>query len=125
MAIASKMLVPKKINKYIWLGNWLVILLIVWTGVLIVDFKYNHNMDRTWWFFIIRSIIYIVWEVNQMLEAGFMTLMCDVTVGSTHINLLSTFVFLLRYSVETLSLFLIDYVSYMWYIIYGSTYLFI
>ena len=53
----------------------------------------------------------------DILEMGFINLMCDVVVGGTHQTLLSVIKGFLRKMVATISLFICNYMDYAWFYI--------
>jgi hypothetical protein len=102
--LTMKLIVPGKINHYIWMGNCLTTGVIIFTGIIIIDLKTNHNLDRTYLLYIIRCLTWIIFEANSILELGFLTFMCDKTVGGTHMTLLGSISNLIRHFIESISL---------------------
>jgi hypothetical protein len=102
--LTMKLIVPGKINYYLWMGNCLSIGVIIFNGIIIIDLKTNHNLDRTYVLYIISSLIWIVFEATFILELAFLTFMCDKTVGGTHMTLLRGIKNLTRYFIESISL---------------------
>jgi len=113
--LTMKLIVPGKINHYIWIGNWLVTGIIIYTGIIIVDLKVNQNLNRTYYLYMIRCFCWIVFEAVSILELGFLTFMCDKSVGGTHMTLLGSCTNLIRHFIESLSLLIVDYVPYEWF----------
>lgn len=123
VGIASKLLVPGKINYYIYFGYWLQVLLIIYSGIIFVDMKNNQNFERTYIQLQIRMFSWIIFEATSILELGFINIMCDKTVGPTHLTLLGSLNNIVKNLIETLSLYLLTYISYEYYFIWGVVYM--
>ena len=74
---------------------------------------------------VIRSFSFIVWETCAILELGFINIMCDKTVGTTHLSLLGAVNNIVGNLIETLSIYLLSYVNYEWYFVWGIIYMII
>lgn len=120
---SSKLLIPGKINYYIYLGNWLIILLLFYSGIVFYDLKINQNYARTYNMLVIRTLSWVIFETVSILELGFITLMIDKRIGGTHLTLLGTINKLLSNFIETISLYLVGYISYEYYFIWGVGYM--
>lgn len=75
-----KFVIPGKINWYIYRTNCAMIFLIILSGIVYIDFKYYHNDTRTYIFYILRSGSWIIFELSNVLESGFVNMICDPTV---------------------------------------------
>jgi hypothetical protein len=121
--LSMKFIVPGKINHYIWIGNCLTTGVIIYTGIMIIDLKVNQNLNRTYYLYIGKCLTFIIYEVNSVLELGFLTFMCDKTVGGTHMTLLGSISNIIRHFIETFSLLAVDYVPYEYFFYVVTVYM--
>lgn len=122
-SVSKTFLVKGKINYYIWMFNCLLIGVVIWTAMTYIDCLQNRNYARTYVFFMIRCLIYVVWETCSILELGFINSIVDQNVGGTHMTLQGCIAQITKQSVECIALNAAGYIPYQFFFVFSVVYM--
>ena len=67
----------------------------------------------------------MIFQVVHVLEKGFVNLMADKSVGALHITLIGSIRYLIVHIMESISMYLLTYINYEYFIIFGVIYMII
>jgi len=105
-----------KLNHYIWKLTVLSIPTIIFDYAIYADFCMFQNANRTYYLSLLSSMTSVIADLRFILDMGFMNLICDVKIGSTHQTLLACLSNMSASLPASFGLFLCDYINYnfMW-----------